>query len=99
VLGIEEIKQYLGVDGKYTEYKGFRRRIIEPAINEINEYTDINVEWQPIKQGRAYTAIEFTITTKEKWEGLEAYRKTMAELHNIKHGIEGQTNIYGYGLD
>jgi plasmid replication initiation protein len=99
VLGLEEIKQYLGVSGKYEEYKNFRRQLIEPALKEINEYTDINVSWQPIKKGRFYIAIAFTIATKEKWEGLEAYRKTMAELHNIKHGIDGQTNIYGYGLD
>jgi plasmid replication initiation protein len=99
VLGLEEIKQYLGVSGKYEEYKNFRRQLIEPALKEINEYTDINVSWQPIKKGRFYIAIDFTIATKEKWEGLEAYRKTMAELHNIKHGIDGQANIYGYGLD
>lgn len=74
ILAIEDIKRCLSIEGKYKEYKAFRRKIIEPAIAEINEFTDLDISWTPIREGRFYMAIEFTITQKKHWESYAAYR-------------------------
>lgn len=95
VISIEDLKKYLSIEDKYKEYKALRRKVIETAINEINEFTDLDISWQPIKQGRYYYAIEFTIGTKKKWEGYEAYRRTMAELHGTPY-IKGQISLFDY---
>lgn len=79
-FSIDDIKKYLSLEDKYKEYKEFRRRVIEPSVKEINEYTDLQVEWEPIKKGRTYVGIHFKIKKKERWKGLEAYRKTISEL-------------------
>ena len=79
-FSIDDIKKYLSLEDKYKEYKEFRRRVIEPSVKEINEYTDLQVEWEPIKKGRTYVGIHFKIKNKERWEGLAAYRKTISEL-------------------
>jgi plasmid replication initiation protein len=81
VLSIDDVKKYLSIEDKYKEYKAFRRKIIEPAVKEINEFTDLDVSWQPIKKGRFYVAIDFHISAKKRREGYEAYRRTMVELH------------------
>lgn len=60
---LEELRRLLGAD-TYARYKDFRVYALQPAVDEINEYSDKNISWKPIKDGRAVAYIEFTITTK-----------------------------------
>ncbi|MBO5373761.1 MAG: replication initiation protein [Lachnospiraceae bacterium] len=48
---------------KYEKWGEFERSALRPAIKEINEKTDIRVEYVPIKRGRGgkVTAIFFTV--------------------------------------
>jgi len=43
----------------YKQFKYFKRDVLEKALKEINEKTDIRYEWKPIKRGRTVTHIEF----------------------------------------
>ena len=89
ILTIDELRTYLGIGEKYKEYKALRRKIIEPAIDEINKFTDLLIMWKPMKKGRSYYAIEFIIKEKRKTLDEMAYRRTMAELNkNGKNGEE-----------
>ena len=83
-LNISEIKYYLGIEKKYTEYKAFRRKIIEPAINEINEFTDLEVHWLPIREGRFYTKIEFRIKLKRGIQNYISYQKIVDRLESTE---------------
>lgn len=60
---LEELRRLLGAD-TYTRYKDFRVYALQPAVDEINEYSDKNISWKPIKDGRAVAYIEFTVSTK-----------------------------------
>lgn len=64
---IDELKDTLDC-GSYTEYKDLRRYVIDKALKEINELTEITVSYQPIKKGRSVHALVFTIETKENSE-------------------------------
>jgi hypothetical protein len=55
----------LGDPEKKYEYRFFRRDVLKPAIQEINELTDLNVELFEIKNGRSIETIYFKITRKE----------------------------------
>ena len=48
----------------YTKFSHFKDRVLEPAIIEIDYYTDLNVEYNFIKTGRAITHIVFTYHEK-----------------------------------
>lgn len=50
----------------YVNYKDFRVKVLEKAQTEINELTDINIEFEPIKTGRKVTSIKFIIEEKFK---------------------------------
>lgn len=56
---LEELKERLSAP--YPNFKDFRRFSIEPAIREINTYTDIEVTWEPVKQGRKVVKVAFGI--------------------------------------
>lgn len=52
---------------KYDRFFDFKKRVLQPAIAEINERTDINVYFECFKygeSGRAYTDIEFKVEPK-----------------------------------
>jgi plasmid replication initiation protein len=66
-LSVDRFREILEF-GK-NEYKSFhhiRQKVIEPAINEINEKTDLIVKFTPIKTGRKITSIKFEFTPKNK---------------------------------
>ena len=58
---VEELKEILGATKKkaYKEFKNFNRLILQRAVAEINEITDIRVEVEYIKKGRSIVDIKF----------------------------------------
>lgn len=58
---IEELRSLLGVAGKYPRWNNFKQRLIDPAIEEINETSDIKVDYTNIKRGRSVVGIAFQI--------------------------------------
>lgn len=61
---VDELKILLGVPGKYKRVSEFDRCIIAPATNEINEKSDLKVEYDKRKRGRSIVGIVFQITEK-----------------------------------
>ena len=65
-IPIEDIKNILGITGKYNKIYMFFERVIKPSIKEINDVTDILVEYIPIKVGSKYKDIRFYINYKKE---------------------------------
>ena len=49
----------------YDIFFNLKNKVVEPALAEINEKSDINVSHEYIKQGRNYTKIKFVVTLKD----------------------------------
>lgn len=63
-ISLEELKQMLNCKSEsYSEFKLFNNRILKHCRNEINEKTDINFNYEPVKKGRKVIAIQFIIET------------------------------------
>lgn len=68
---VEEYKKLLGIEDKYSRNTDLRVNVIEPAYKEINESTDLTIEYEI--QGRGKSArIVFTIQGKEKKKAQQA---------------------------
>ena len=67
-IDLDELKRLLMVEDvkSYVNYKDFRVKVLEKAQSEINELTDIDMTFEPIKTGRKVTSIKFTIDEKFK---------------------------------
>lgn len=63
-ISIEDLKAILQ-SAEYPVFSDFRRKVIEPAIKEINKYTYLNVSYKPIRQNRKIHSLLFTIEKKE----------------------------------
>lgn len=64
---IDELKKRLNCE-KYVDFAQFKRRVIEPAVKEINEFTDIKIDWDTEKEGRKVTRVNFYMLKKKKHE-------------------------------
>lgn len=85
---VDELKKILAAEN-YTNFKDFRKKVIEVAVKEINLYTDIEVNWEPITKGRKVIQIKFNIKQHDTWGRYLAGRRASDQ-------IEGQISIEDY---
>lgn len=64
---------------KYAVFRDLNRRVIKPAIKEVNNHSPIHVEVELKKSGRAVTAIRFQITRRSDKEVLQQIEKSEIE--------------------
>ena len=62
---IETMKVLLDCAGDYKVFADFRRRVLDVAMAEINEYSDLQVEMTPLRTNRAFTHLMFMIEKKD----------------------------------
>ncbi len=82
---VEQLKKQLNCEN-YKNFYDFRRWVIEPAVAEINEYTDIKIAWEPVKEGRKVARVIFFMAEKKKADLLDADRA-------INDALDGQIDI------
>lgn len=61
---IDDLKKWLQVEENYSRWNNFKARVLEPAIAEINEKSDLFVEVEQVKRGRSIYALRFIINQK-----------------------------------
>lgn len=83
-LSLNDLKRILGCSNKFNRFSDFNKRVLEPAIEEINDLTDIRVSKpEKIKDGRKIVALSFTIKKA----------KTKSDNSNLLYTPEGIKNI------
>lgn len=54
------------------DWDKFREKILKPSTEDINIYTDLNIDYTSIKNGRRIASVFFEIKTKTSIENIEA---------------------------
>ena len=57
-----------GDEQAYAQFKAFNRDVLKPAIKEVNENTDITIEMETRKKGRAIHALRFFVKANDNYE-------------------------------
>lgn len=66
VIDLKDFRYRLGLkDAEYIAMNDFKKRVIEPAINQINKLTDICVKYEQFKTGRIISGFQFSFSVKE----------------------------------
>lgn len=63
-VSIEWLKRQTQIEGKYAAIKDFKKNVIDIAVSQINEHTDIEVSYDQRKSGRTVTHFIFTFRPK-----------------------------------
>ncbi|MCM8527079.1 MAG: replication initiation protein, partial [Lentisphaeraceae bacterium] len=68
---LDDLRNMLGLGKKYPLYSNLRAKVLEPTVKEINEFTDIAVSYEEIKEGRKIAALHFKIWENSNNENLQ----------------------------
>jgi len=59
---LAELRQYLGIQTEqYPLFKDFNKRVIKPALQDVNSRTDLNVSAEFKRKGRIVTKVRFIV--------------------------------------
>lgn len=58
---VDELREKLGLEGKYDAWNNFKQRVLQHAQKEIEAKTDISFTFVPIKKGRTIEKVKFFI--------------------------------------
>ncbi len=94
---IVELKKMLGLIDKkgneqYTEITAFRKEVLEIAKKQINEHTDIEIDFELKKRGRSFHWVTLHINS-QKFKQLEI------NFHNPIDVQKFKSKIMAYGLN
>ena len=92
---IDELKTLLSAEN-YTTFKDFRRRVLDVAVKEINQYTDLEVTAKFESAGREHRVkgVSFDIKRKKQSAAYKAYLQTVERINKRSHQIEGQMSLF-----
>ncbi len=94
-FNIDELKELLCAES-YSRYSNLAARVIEPAVKEINQYTNLEVAFKAVQEGKTHkvVGIEFTIKTKSSKDAFQAYMETDTRLTKKNKQVPGQISMF-----
>ena len=99
-ITIDDLKFMLMLGLKYALFADFKKRVLDVAIDEINGKSPYNVQYELIKKGRKFVAIELKFAPKVKEKPLSEPtrdQKTIDIFDNLtdqERDIIAQKNAY-----
>ncbi|EPG4619899.1 replication initiation protein RepM [Acinetobacter baumannii] len=96
IIELAEFRQKIGVlDDEYTRMGNFKDRVLNLAIAQINEHTDINVQCQQHKKGRNISGFSFTFKLKKV---VIAHTKEQTALEIFSKFTDAQCHLFANKL-
>lgn len=90
-IEVEWLKKRFQVAGKYDRVVDLKKRVIEPAVAEINEHSNFWVTYDQRKSGRVVTHFQFHFGLKDKSQISE--RKFISEEEINRNARPGESKI------
>ena len=59
IIELDRFKDRLGIKNEYKRFTNLRMRVIEPAVKELQEKSNLAIKWKPIKLGKTIKQLEF----------------------------------------
>lgn len=91
---IDNLKHLLYLEDNYKNFAHLKKYVLDKAIEEINEYTELEVEYKTITKGRKVIEIAFHIKKKDTLDSYISYRNTIDKINENSGQIKGQMTIY-----
>lgn len=94
-FNIEKFRKLLYIDTvTYKNFNNLKVKVLNRAIEEINKYTELEVEYKTITKGRKVIEIAFHIDKKGTLDSYISYKNTIDKINENNGQIKGQITIY-----
>lgn len=68
IIDLNKFKERLGIENEYKRFFDLKKRVIDVAVNELKEKSNLMVNWKSIKCGKTIKQIEFIFSELIKEE-------------------------------
>lgn len=93
-ISVDNLRTMLELGKKYPLFADFKKRVIDTAVDQINEYSPLRVTYEQKKTGRKVTHITFSF--KEKTRSIDQESKDIPkEFYKL---TDAQINMFGNQL-
>lgn len=80
-LEVEDLRTLLGVKpAMYAQFKDFKKRVLDPSVEAINEYSDLKVAFGLVRKSKKVIAVTFKIRRKEQQQQLGLRERGLGAL-------------------
>lgn len=86
-FNIDYLKKYLDCEN-YERPAAFQSRVLNPAMRDINTYSNIYCEYEMIKNGRQYEKIIFHMRDLEKSSALRDVEERIRRQNNVRCEVD-----------
>jgi plasmid replication initiation protein len=59
IIELDRFKDRLDLKNEYKRFFDLKKRVIDPAVSELTEKSNMFIEWKPIKSGKTIKQLEF----------------------------------------
>jgi plasmid replication initiation protein len=95
LVTVEWLRNTFQLEGKYSAIKDFKKRVIEPAVTQVNEHSPLWVKWDQRKTGRRVSHLLFTFGEKPAEKPVKARK---AKTNGNAKGKGGSVTGAIYGI-
>lgn len=93
---VDDLKGHLAAE-TYKNFANFKTKVIAPALEDINKYTDLQVSVEYTKTGRSFSHVTFIVKDLGQTKSLEADREYRKRYKNVEQEINpGQMILDDY---
>jgi plasmid replication initiation protein len=98
VIKLSEFRERVGLlDDEYTAMNNFKKHVLDLAVAQINEHTDIKLDYEQHKAGRKIDGFSFKFKSKVKQQKIEQQRDpNTADLFTKM--TDAQRHLFGHKL-
>lgn len=86
-FSLEDLKEHLDA-ASYANFANFKKKVMAPALKDINTYSDLDVTVEYEKTGRAFTHVIFTMKSLEKPRTPEEAEEAQRRYSNVEREID-----------
>ena len=83
-ISLSDLREKLGLVDEYKRIEAFKRRVLDLGVKQINEHTDITVEYEQHKQGKVIAGFTFKLKMKTKSKRLIEAKRGIDKLTSLK---------------
>ena len=99
IINLEDFRAQLGIEeNQYKLMSDFKKRILDLAINDINEKTDIKVTYQQHKKGRSISGFSFNFKQKKSAKQSVESRRDQNTLDIFSKMTDKQRHLFANKL-
>jgi len=66
VVALDDLRRWLQLEDRYPSIKDLKRRVLDPAVQQINEHSPLMLTWSQRKTGRKVTHLVFDYAPKKQ---------------------------------